>query len=138
MASSSIAGSDDDSATESNGTATTKSGSDADRDDVSPPDLDSSPFAEGEKVLAFHSCHIYEAKVLQSPPLTPPLPFPVCFKCGWANLALMQTLVVEILKLGDFSSKIFLVDLGKKGLVLSLLKLVPKVNRLSSVRLTGN
>ncbi|OWM70838.1 hypothetical protein CDL15_Pgr014511 [Punica granatum] len=63
MAGSSRTGADDDSANESNGTATTMSGSDTERDDESPPDLASSPFKEGEKVLAFHSCHIYEAKV---------------------------------------------------------------------------
>ncbi|KAK4751451.1 hypothetical protein SAY87_004933 [Trapa incisa] len=63
MAGNSTAGSDDDSATESDCTATTKSGSEVDRDGESPPNLNSSPFAEGEKVLAFHNCQIYEAKV---------------------------------------------------------------------------
>lgn len=85
MAGNSVAGSDDESATESSGTATTKSGSDADRDDESPPDLDSSPFAEGEKVLAFHNCQIYEAKVLKSPFY--PSPFlPISCLLKWDEL----------------------------------------------------
>ncbi|KAJ7958210.1 MRG family protein, putative isoform 1 [Quillaja saponaria] len=68
----------DDSATETDCDATatsekTKSDSDSDIDidididndtgDDCPPPPDSSPFAEGEKVLAFHNCRIYEAKI---------------------------------------------------------------------------
>ncbi|KAF8023170.1 hypothetical protein BT93_F0617 [Corymbia citriodora subsp. variegata] len=63
---SSKSGFNDDSASESyGGSAATAAESDeeADRDDECPPSLDSSPYAEEEKVLAFHSLHIYEAKV---------------------------------------------------------------------------
>ncbi|KAK3423141.1 protein MRG1 isoform X1 [Eucalyptus grandis] len=66
---SSKSGFDDDSASESYGgsgsagTAATRSDAEADRDDECPPSLESSPYAEEEKVLAFHSLHIYEAKV---------------------------------------------------------------------------
>ncbi|XP_030454454.2 protein MRG1-like isoform X1 [Syzygium oleosum] len=60
---SSKSGFDGDSASESYGGAATESDAEGDRDDGCPPALESSPFAEEEKVLAFHSLHIYEAKV---------------------------------------------------------------------------
>ncbi|XP_030537922.2 protein MRG2-like [Rhodamnia argentea] len=61
---SSKSGFNDDSASESyGGAAATESDTEADRDDECPPSLESSPYAEEEKVLAFHSLHIYEAKV---------------------------------------------------------------------------
>jgi hypothetical protein len=59
----------DSSATESDG-AVTKTDSDVDIDDDGdcdfdcPPNTDSCPFLEGEKVLAFHNLCVYEAKVL--------------------------------------------------------------------------
>ncbi|XP_062158987.1 protein MRG1-like isoform X2 [Alnus glutinosa] len=58
----------DSSATESDG-AVTKTDSDVDIDDDGdcdfdyPPNTDSCPFLEGEKVLAFHNLCVYEAKV---------------------------------------------------------------------------
>ncbi|KAE8100117.1 hypothetical protein FH972_018044 [Carpinus fangiana] len=56
----------DSSATESDG-AITKTDSDMDIDDDGdrdyPPNTDSCPFSEGEKVLAFHNLCVYEAKV---------------------------------------------------------------------------
>ena len=41
----------------------TESDMDVDDDPDSAPNIDSAPFSEGEKVLAFHSSLIYEAKV---------------------------------------------------------------------------
>nr|POF12212.1 protein mrg1 [Quercus suber]POF12213.1 protein mrg1 [Quercus suber] len=41
----------------------TESDMDVDDDPDSAPSIDSAPFSEGEKVLAFHSSLIYEAKV---------------------------------------------------------------------------
>lgn len=41
----------------------TESDMDVDDDPDSAPNVDSAPFSEGEKVLAFHSSLIYEAKV---------------------------------------------------------------------------
>lgn len=52
----------DDSATESFGT-TTKTDKEAEGDAQSPPDLGSSFFLEGERVLAYHQGTIYYAKV---------------------------------------------------------------------------
>ncbi|XP_024166429.1 protein MRG1 isoform X2 [Rosa chinensis] len=53
----------DSSATESDTSATkTDSGIEHENDDVSSPSSDSCPFVEGEKVLAYHNTHIYDAK----------------------------------------------------------------------------
>lgn len=61
---SSKTGATDSSATESDITKTDPD-MEIDGDDGDcPPDTDSCPFSEGEKVLAFHSVRIYEAKVL--------------------------------------------------------------------------
>lgn len=60
---SSKTGATDSSATESDITKT-ETDMEIDGDDGDcPPDTDSCPFSEGEKVLAFHSVRIYEAKV---------------------------------------------------------------------------
>ena len=56
----------DSSATESDSSAT-KTDSDMiddENDDASSPSSDSCPFAEGEKVIAFHNHRLYAAKVL--------------------------------------------------------------------------
>ncbi|PRQ27742.1 putative chromatin remodeling & transcriptional activation CHROMO-DOMAIN family [Rosa chinensis] len=57
----------DSSATESDTSATkTDSGIEHENDDVSSPSSDSCPFVEGEKVLAYHNTHIYDAKVIKT------------------------------------------------------------------------